>query len=85
MIEFNQYTYRLADDSSVEPGGFLKVEDMIAGLQLDYSPLKHLSLEASLSYTITRTFTSYDSDGNHEHEYDVDNALGGMLRLVYRF
>lgn len=85
MLEFNQYTYRLADDSNVESGGYLKVDDMIAGLQLDYSPVKHLSLEASLSYAINRTFTSYDSDGDHEQEYDVDNAWGGMLRLVYRF
>lgn len=85
MIEFNQYTYRLADDSDVERSGYMKVEDMIAGVQLDYSPIRHLTLEASLSYTIDRTLTSYDSDGNNENEYDVDNALGGMLRVVYRF
>ncbi|MCB2191015.1 MAG: hypothetical protein KQI62_05585 [Deltaproteobacteria bacterium] len=85
MIEFNQYTYRLADDSDVEPSGYVKVDDMIAGVQLDYSPMEHLSLEASLSYTINRTFTTYDDDGNNENEQDVDNAMGAMLRLVYRF
>lgn len=85
MLEFNQYTYRLADDSHVQPAGYMKMDDMIAGLQLEFSPIKNLNLEASLIYAFNRTFTSYNEDGDNETEYDVENAFGGMLRAVYRF
>lgn len=85
MLGFNQSTYRLADDSHVQPSGYMKVDDLITGLQLEYSPIKQLRLEASVIYAFNRTFTAYNKDGDNETEYDVDNALGGILRVVYRF
>ena len=85
MLGFDQNAYRLADDSVVEPSGYVGVNDLFAGLQLEYSPIDHLSFEAGVVYTFHRTITTYDQDGDNENEYDADDAWGGALRIVYSF
>lgn len=78
-------TYRLADDSPVEKKGYASLRGVSIGLYADWTPVENLSLSAGPEYRFARQYTFYDDDGDKDDSYDVDNALGGALRVNWAF
>ncbi len=81
--------YRLADDSSVSKKGYVKEEDVTAGIYADITPnftgIEHLRLSIGAEYTTLREINIYDKDYNKIQDIDIDNAMGGFVRLQYTF
>lgn len=85
MVQFDQFVYRLADDSTVQPGGYIETQDMMTGLTLEWRPAKNWDVNVGANYYFRRLMTFYDEDGENEKEWDVDEAWGGVLRIRYSF
>ncbi|KMY68344.1 hypothetical protein AAU61_01220 [Desulfocarbo indianensis] len=84
-LEFNNNYYRLADDSTVRPRGFLETRDLISSFWVAYQPRKNIKLEAGIHYLFNRELNTYDQEGENEQDHDVDNAWGGFLRVRLEF
>lgn len=78
-------TYRLANDSTVQKKGYVKTNGFVAGLYLDAEPFENFTITLGPRYLFGRGFTIYDKHGDKKNAYDVDEALGGVLRLEYAF
>ena len=77
--------YRLANDSMVQEKGYVETNGFVAGLYLDAEPFENFTLTLGPQYLFGRGFTIYDKHGDKKNAYDVDGALGGVLRLEYKF
>jgi hypothetical protein len=82
---FDDTIYRLADDSSLGHKSYLESVGVVSGLYLDYSPLPGFTGTIGAQYVLHRKFNMYDPDGNKRDTFSLDNALGGVLRLEYKF
>ena len=84
-VGFTRNIYRLANDSTVQREGYLESEHMMAGVGFEYNPAKNCKVNMSLRYFFNRELTTYDKDGDHERNYDVDNSWGGVLSVAFTF
>jgi len=78
-------SWRLADDSAVEPAGYVSFTSYVAGLSTEYSPLEGLSLSMQAEYHMGREITVSDEDDDNDDTWDVDPGLGLGLGASYRF
>jgi hypothetical protein len=85
ILQFDQGVYRLADDSTVEEKGFLEKQDLVTDLEIEYSPIKTLSIIAGVQYFFKRELTFHDDNDDHEQTFDLDNAWGGVLSVSHNF
>lgn len=85
IVQFDRGIFRLSDNNTVEKEGYLKRQDLMADLGLEFTPLKHLIISARARYYFNRELSFYDRNGNHERKFDVDDAWGGVLSVSYRF
>ncbi len=81
--------YKLADDSTVIKKGYIKEQDVTTGLYVDITPnfsnVEHLNISVGAEYTFLREISIYDEDYDKIMDMDMDNALGGFIRLQYTF
>ena len=77
--------YRLANDSAVYEQGYVMPRSVVAGLYVDVTPLQGLSLVAGVEGNLWRDIALYDDDGDKVEDWDVDSAMGFVLRLNYGF
>ncbi len=78
-------TYRLADDSGVVRGGYVRQSGLAGALLADWSPLRGLTLSFGPEWRFARRLTLYNSDGDEQDSYGVDAAPGFGLGLRYVF
>jgi hypothetical protein len=83
--EYEQDLYRLADDSKVEQEGYLQREGVMAGLLMDITPVKDLSITAGVIRSLAYTLTTYNKDGDNEKEYDNEPGWGAIVKVNYTF
>lgn len=77
--------HRLADDSPVSEKGYVQQSSVTTGVYLDLSPLERLTVTVGAEYYLDREMKLYDEDRDEIDTWDVDNALGGVLRVRYSF
>lgn len=76
---------RLADDSAVEPNGYLESTNYMGAVGLTYRPVKGLALDLRWAQSLSRSVTFYDEDGHETRDFDVGRAPGVLLGVTYRF
>lgn len=81
----NSGTYRLADDSTVMPKGYVREKMYTAGIYLDASPVPNLLLRLGPTYNFSRRLEFYDSSGDKRRSYDQDAALGMEATVNWTF
>jgi hypothetical protein len=80
-FEFDLGIYSLEKDNALAEQGFIKNEDMILGLHLEYEPVDQLRISLGLRRFFGRSFTVYDRQENELRSDDVDQAwsiIGGV-------
>ncbi|WP_319583183.1 hypothetical protein [uncultured Pseudodesulfovibrio sp.] len=78
-------TYGLAPDNEIYNSGYLSVVRSKVGLYLDYMPNKALTFSIGPEYHYNRKYKLYNKAGSYKSSHDLDNAVGGFARLLWRF
>ncbi len=81
-------TYRLADDNPIAAKGYLRIDEKIPGLHLEYRPMEGLLVSPGVRWHLDRTLTVYDSDRDEVSGLDdvnVDAAWSAVLQVGYEF
>lgn len=81
---YDTSTYRLADDSTVEPEGYVSSSAIVTGLYQDYSA-GALTCTLGLEYRTLRSLDVYNEDGEHRNAYGLGAAPGIVARLGWAF
>jgi hypothetical protein len=84
-LSTQEKTYRLAPDNAVYSNGYLSVVRSKVGLYLDYMPNKALTFSVGPEYNYNRKYKLYNKAGSYKSSHDLDNALGGFARILWRF
>jgi hypothetical protein len=84
-ISTQEKTYRLAPDNPIYGNGYLGVVRSKVGLYLDYQPNKALTFSVGPEYHYNRKYRLYNKAGSYKSSHDLDNALGGFARILWRF
>ncbi|OIQ49434.1 hypothetical protein BerOc1_01359 [Pseudodesulfovibrio hydrargyri] len=84
-ISTQEKTYGLAPDNPVYGSGYLSVVRSKVGLYLDYLPNKALTFSIGPEYHYNRQYKLYNKAGSYKSSHDLDNALGGFARILWRF
>lgn len=74
--------YRLENNSSVEPEGYLETFAINAGLHLDVIPWENGKLSVGVQDIFCREMTIHDKDDNEEKSYDIDDSFSIDIRLT---
>jgi len=77
--------YNLAEDNNVASEGYVKIEDLIPGLQIEYKPVRGLTLSFGIRRFLGRTLTVFDHDENELTSNDVNDSSTYMLGIAYEF
>lgn len=81
-------TYRLADDNPLAAKGYLRMDEKIPGLYLEYWPVEGLLISPGVRWHLDRKLTVYDSDRDEVSgldKVDVDAAWSAALQVSYTF
>jgi len=78
-------TYRLAADNPIYSGGYLGLVRSKIGVYLDYLPNENLTLSIGPEYHYNRKYKFYNKAGTYKSSHDLDNAMGGFARILWRF
>lgn len=81
-------TYRLADDNPMAAEGYLRIDEKIPGLHLEYRPVDGLIVSPGVRWHLDRKLTVYDEDRDEIaalDEVDVDSAVSAVLQVGYEF
>ncbi|WP_316897411.1 hypothetical protein [Pseudodesulfovibrio indicus] len=78
-------TYRLSADNPVYGKGYLGLVRSKVGVYVDYVPNENLSFSLGPEFNYARKYKLYNKAGTYKSSHDLDNALGGYLRMVWRF
>lgn len=84
-LSTSEKTYRLAADNPVYGKGYLGVVNSKVGLYLDYLPNDHVTFSFGPEYHYARKYRLYNKAGTYKSSHDLENGLGGYLRMVLRF
>ncbi|MGE4424012.1 MAG: hypothetical protein AB7D39_17065 [Pseudodesulfovibrio sp.] len=84
-LSTQEKTYRLAPDNPIYSNGYLGVAQSKVGLYLDYLPNKALTFSIGPEYHYNRKYKLYNKAGSYKSSHDLDNALGGFARILWRF
>lgn len=74
---------RLADDSDVQPGGYLKIEDWSVGPVCGWDPEGPWRLRATPRYHFGREYTVFGPHGDKKSTWDLDNGWSVRFGLDY--
>jgi hypothetical protein len=85
VVEFDRDYFRLADDSPVEPSGYLERQDLSAAVGVKFTPLARTSFYLGARYYFNRELTIHDEGADRSSTFDVDNAWGGVARVEIAF
>ena len=77
--------YKLADDSSVQRGGYLEGRHVKAGLYLDYSPLENVDISVGGGYDFLGYMWIYNDNGHLRGDWDIGRAPFGAFKATARF
>jgi hypothetical protein len=84
-ITTQEKTYRLAPDNAIYESGYLGVVQSTVGLYLDYLPNKALTFSVGPEYHYNRKYRLYNKAGSYKSSHDLDNAMGGFARILWKF
>lgn len=82
---FEERVYRLADDSTVQPQGYLRSRTVLGLMELKWTPRQYLTLSIAAGYHFLRRFDIFDSEGEGGRDYDINGTLGGGISLELSF
>lgn len=68
--------YKLSESNQSAPGGYLKTEDLIPGLQLEFHPTSSFTSYLGLQYAFERSLTLYDYQRALQEENQVASGWG---------
>lgn len=77
--------YRLAEDNNLAPEEYVKIEDLIPSLQLEYEPIKGLTLSFGVRQYFGRKLTVFDHEENELTSNDVSESWAYLLGVDYQF
>ena len=78
-------TYRLSPDNPVYGDGYVGIVRSKVGVYLDYFPNDNLTFSIGPEYHYSRKYKLYNKAGTYKSSHDLDNALGGYARILWRF
>lgn len=78
-------TYRLADDSTVMPKGYVRERMFTSGLHLDITPTPSLLLRVGPTYNFGRRQEFFDSGGGKRRSHELDATFGVAAMISWRF
>ena len=84
-ISTQEKTYGLAPDNEIYNSGYLSVVRSKVGIYLDYLPNKALTFSVGPEYHYNRKYKLYNKAGSYKSSHDLENALGGFARVLWRF
>jgi len=67
---------RLADDSSVRPGGYAERISASLALRLETRIGDDVEFSAGIGHSLHRELKLYDSDGGNERSHDIEKGMG---------
>lgn len=82
---YSQAVICLADDSGIEPAGYVEAQDYQGNAGVRYSFGDAWQLNVDVLYAFRRDFTVYDSGAHRVDHYSIDPSFGAMLKLRYAF
>jgi len=82
---FSQAVIRLADDSGIEPAGYMEARDFQASLGARVNFAERWQLSADALYAFRREIRTYDHAANTLASYRVSPSAGMMFQLLYTF
>lgn len=82
---FSQAVIRLADNSGIEPSGYVEAADYQASAGLRIAFARHWEFSTDLLYAFKRDFKIYDHTAKQIDSYTFDPSFGAMFRLNYTF
>lgn len=82
---FSQAVIRLADDSGIEPAGYMEASDYQSSAGVRYTLDKRWELSADVLYAFRREIRTYDHAANILDTYRIAPSAGMMFKLIYRF
>ncbi|MBU2549164.1 MAG: hypothetical protein KKB20_12165 [Proteobacteria bacterium] len=84
-IAMDRVMYKLSEDNTARPGGYVELFDVYSGLYLNYTPIEDLTLVFGMRYYTDRSFRLYDRDSGDRTEYQINDGWGGVIKLEYAF
>lgn len=78
-------TYKLSRDNPVAPDGYLRSDDKVPGLHLEYRPTKGLVVSPGLRWYLDRKLVVYDENGDELYERNVGSAWSAVLQVGCEF
>ena len=82
---YSQTVIRLADDSGIEPAGYVESIDYQASAGLRVAFAQRWEFSADLLYAFRRDFKTFDHAARQIDAYTIDPSFGAMFRLNYAF
>jgi len=82
---YSQAVIRLADDSGIEPQGYIEAKDFQSNAGFRYELNNHFQLSADLLYAFKRDFNIYNHDAEEIDSYSIEPSLGATLKIRYLF
>lgn len=84
-FEWDIRVYRLSNDSDLAPEGYLRVEDIIPGVQITYEPVNGLTVYVGVRGYFRRQLTVFNQDEHEMDEDDVEDSWASILGFDYSF
>lgn len=82
---YSQAVIRLANDSGIEPSGYIEAADYQASFGVRIQFDGGWELNTDLLYAFSREMQLYDSGAHKTNAYRIEPSAGAMLRLIYAF
>ena len=82
---YSQAVIRLADDSGIEPQGYIEAKDYQGNAGFRYEVNKHFEVSADLLYAFKRDFNTYNRDAKEIESYSIEPSLGAIMKIKYLF
>ncbi len=77
--------YQLAGDNATVADGYIKIEDMLPGIHVEYKPLNDLLLSIGVRRYFERKLTFFNQEEEEMGEYGVNDSWAYMFRAEYTF
>ncbi len=77
--------YQLAEDNAVAAEGYIKIEDLLPGLHLEYQPLDKLLFSIGVRHYFERQLTFFAQDEEEMSEHEVESSWACLLKVGYSF
>jgi len=82
---YSQAVIRLADDSGIEPQGYIEAKDFQSNIGFRYELNEHFQLRADMLYAFKRDFNIYNRDAEEIDSYSIEPSLGATVKIQYLF